>query len=138
MIIRTAIPIQSLCAPGFGACGEPHLNTEPSVVRVAFIYPTEENDRNRGEVVFRGVFAYRWTVEAAMTEYFEGAYSTVAHIPDSDWAHRVRKVIADNRPDPTVSDNEDMRHYVVYFDEHGCYELLAESFTIRHLETDET
>lgn len=135
MMTRKAVPVQPLCVPGFGACSEPRVAAESGVVRIMFLFPSAEEDFNRGVVTFQGVLAYRWTAEVAMAEYIEGAYSTVAELPDSHWLSEVQRATRDKQTVATVLSGEGLHHYVVFFDDYGCYEILAQSFDIQHAGT---
>ena len=92
---------------------------------VSYTFPTEKNDFTRGEIQFFGVHAFRWTRDYSCTLEMRGAYDKLLEIESSPWA----KELADERAQfgyPVT-----LHHYMVFFDSGGCYEVVAESVTVK-------
>jgi hypothetical protein len=68
------------------------------------------------ELMFTGVAAFSFTAARYCTEDQIGAYDRLEEVSSSQWTRSLRDVSADSR------------HYRIYFDDVGCYEVLARSF----------
>jgi hypothetical protein len=77
--------------------------------------------RTHSRLEFYDVRAYRYRAELHCTAWqIEGAYDSLVEVGNSDWAQQLR--------DGTPTESQDqwqLRHYLIYFDSAGCYEILA-------------
>jgi len=81
--------------------------------------------RRRTELSFSKVRAYRHRAEAHCTAgHIEGAYDTLVEVTDSDWVNELRRDTAERLRDKWV-----MRHFMIYFDSSGCYEIVANDWS---------
>lgn len=71
-------------------------------------------------------FAVRFTPEAACTETMIEAYSRLCEAPDSDWMRELRERAQSHGLIVSAS----LRHFVVYFDHYGCFEVLADDVDV--------
>ena len=116
-----------LCSPGFGQTMKWGIRVWRLDILIDYTYPTENEDFNRAQVVFKGGRAYRWTRSRLCVPEMVDAYDKVLEIVDSQWAADATKRL---RKDPAESDTLVLHHYMVYFDGGGCYEVLAESVSL--------
>jgi len=86
------------------------------------------DDTEKGEVVFPGGVAYRWTRSELCTPEMVDAYDSVAEVLDSEWSALVTRAAEVGQ---TGARTPNLPHYRVYFDGGGCYEILAESASLR-------
>ena len=133
--MATLVNIKEISARGFGACSNPRVLTEPASVRIRFVFATEDSDFNEGEVEFRGVSAYRFTGKPLMKDVnLIDAYDRVSEILKSPWVQEAESAIREKDSSRIQHRPGSMHHYALYFDDHGCYELLAEAFEVRLFE----
>jgi hypothetical protein len=90
--------------------------------RLSITYDFEQEDGSYALDSFRfeGVEAFRFTLyETCEPEQVE-AYDMLIDVEGSSWLrdHRAKK----------IEDNPDLKHYRVFFDEIGCYDIIATSF----------
>lgn len=72
-------------------------------------------------LMFQGVLRYRCTRLVATSPWMTGAYDVLVDLEDSPWLNELRKNYHGH-------DQFDYRHYAVFFDDHGFYEVIARSF----------
>ena len=79
----------------------------------------------RGGLHFQKVRAYRFTSEGHVTPWhIEGTYDTLVEVPGSGW---VAELLA---AEPTDSWGRwEIRHYMIYIDSAGCFEVAASGWT---------
>ena len=70
---------------------------------------------------FDGAIASRFTPAAACETWMVEAYSRVCVVEESPWVKELHQVSSRHRE--RIPD--DLRHMLVYFDHHGCLEVLA-------------
>jgi hypothetical protein len=74
----------------------------------------------RGGLRFEKVRAYRHRAEAHCTVWHvEGVYDTLAEISDSEWASELKAADTSRR--------WEIRHFMIYVDSSGSYEIVAAS-----------
>lgn len=77
-----------------------------------------------GGLRFRRVRAYRFRTERNCTLWhIEDAYDTLVEVEQSDW---VRELLEAEPSD--IRGQWKMRHFMIYIDSAGAYEVVAESF----------
>ena len=78
-----------------------------------------------GGLRFEKVRAYRFRSEGHCTAWHvEGVYDTLAEVAGSEW---VDELLAAEPPE--TWDRWEIRHFMVYIDGAGCFEVAAESWT---------
>ncbi|MEL6338661.1 MAG: hypothetical protein AAFQ65_02010 [Myxococcota bacterium] len=90
-------------------------------------YDTEgEQGAKWTSVTFLGAVATRTTPDPAVSEQMVKAYSKVCVFNDSSWLSKLR-----SRGEAAgLAYGTILRHYLIYFDHHGCIEIAATDFTI--------
>jgi hypothetical protein len=89
-----------------------------------------DGKKHRGAIEFRKVRAYRFRAEIHCTaEQVEDAYDTLVEVKESSWAAEIR---ADT--EPRWRNTWVLRHFMIYFDSDGCYELLADAWEASEVE----
>ena len=76
------------------------------------------------EVRFDGALAVKFTPEAFVTADMVGAYSKVSAWENSPWIAAL--VAHGSNPFP-----DSIRHFLMYFDHEGCFEVLARAVEIQ-------
>lgn len=95
----------------------PKLRQDPGdQLAIAYDFEQESGEYGWEELIFTGVVGLRFTAARHCSEEQVGAYDKVVAVSGSAWA-------ADVRDAPPG-----LRHYRVYFDDAGCYEVLATGF----------
>jgi hypothetical protein len=77
-------------------------------------------------VTFLMALAARFTPEAACEPWMVGAYSKVCELEESSWFRDLRYKAAERGRGLPAS----ARHFVVYFDHVGCWEMLADDLRL--------
>lgn len=75
---------------------------------------------------FDMVLAARFTPDAACDAWMVEAYSKVCEVEDSTWLAALRSTAANRHIILSAS----ARHFVIYFDHVGCWEVLAEEIEL--------
>jgi hypothetical protein len=70
-------------------------------------------------VLFRDAQAFKFTPEVGCTPIMIKAYSRVCEFEQSDWKRDIQET------NPSLELPASVRHFVLYFDDHGCLEVLA-------------
>jgi hypothetical protein len=94
----------------------PLLRPGPDRLAIAYDCETESGDYAWDEMTFTGLVAFTFTAAEHCTPEHVAAYDEVQEVLDSQWGTNLRGV------DPNV------HHYRMYFDDVGCYEVLAAAF----------
>lgn len=88
-------------------------------VRLRLDHETETGDYEWSAIVFRGVHAIRFTAHASCTRDQVRAYDRLVRVQRSEWLEALPGAEADHH------------HFRIYFDEFGCYDVVAASFEVR-------
>ena len=91
---------------------------------IKFDYYMDANPR-RTSLWFKGVVSTKFRCERCCTSWHIKAFDVLTEILDSQW-------IVDQRADlaPRYRDEFTVRHFKIYFDSVGCFEVLAEDFEL--------
>lgn len=94
----------------------------------AFRYTYFRDDESvNAEVAFEGVRAYRWRAESHCTAWHvAGTYNTLVEVENSEW---IRELVMAEPPQLRVP--HEMRHYMISFDDDGCLEVAARSWSFK-------
>ncbi len=68
-------------------------------------------------IVFKDAKDYRHVIEADVTADMLDAYNSVSEVVDSAWLTESLK-------------SQGYKHYIIYFDEYGAYEVIAKNFRL--------
>jgi len=86
----------------------------------------DENDKDKiynGGILFNIVVAYKNTDEK-FTKSLGGTYDTLVEYKNSEWLEELYKL------NPEWAKIWDIRHFAIYFDSYGKYEIIAKDFKI--------
>lgn len=75
---------------------------------------------------FEAVLAARFTPDSACAPWMVEAYSRVCEVDPSPWLAELREAAASRRATVSAS----ARHFVIYFDHVGCWEVLADNIEV--------
>src|SRR3954467_12138830 len=78
------------------------------------------------EIAFTFVSSLVFTPDHACPAWMINAYSRVCEVIDSDWRERLNSQTG--APDPSIPASS--RHFVVFFDHVGCWEVLADKIEL--------
>jgi len=98
----------------FNEC--PRLRQGSSTLALVYDFEAESGEYASEEVNFLGVVAFKFTASRYCTVEQIRAYDRLETVFDSTWATEVANA------------SDDALHYRIYFDDIGCYEVLAGSF----------
>lgn len=99
----------------------PTVTHQHGGLRLKYDYETEAGEYDWQEVMFRGVEACMFTAHDSCDEDQVDAYDVLVEVIDSPWVAELRKTRRIPMP-------PDIRHLRIYFDEIGCYEVVASEF----------
>ena len=81
--------------------------------------------RVRGKLLFLKPRSYRWRAEVHCTAWHIGnSYDAISEVMDSSWAQEIGNDTAKGWKDKWV-----LRHFKVYLDSWGAFEVLCEDFS---------
>ena len=80
----------------------------------------------RSAIRFSGLMAARTLSERCSAAWhIEGVYDTLSEVTNSEWIQEVRE----GMPERYRGDLS-LRHFMIYLDSAGCFEILAESYDV--------
>lgn len=95
----------------------PKLRQDPGdQLAIAYDFEGESGAYSWDEIIFTGVVGFRFTAARYCSDDQVGAYDKVETVSSSSWASGV--------PDAPPG----LEHYRIFFDDVGCYEVLATGF----------
>jgi hypothetical protein len=98
------------------------FNDDDGSARLRFTY--ERGDLEEvGEFAFDWVRAYRHRAESHCTEWHIDAYDRLVEVEDSEWVAELLDAMPEDMRGLFV-----MRHFMIYMDSVGCYEVIARSW----------
>lgn len=97
----------------------PELLQSLREVRLRLDHETESGDYVWSALVFHDVHAVRFTAHASCTRDQVHAYDRLVRVPRHEWLDAL----------PGVDSN--LQHFRIYFDEFGCYDVVAADFQVR-------
>jgi hypothetical protein len=102
----------------------PILEYRPDQLWVTY----DAQDSNGGTVwttlLFRDATAIKFTPDQGCVSIMVEAYSRVCEFESSDWKRAIRET------NPLLELPVSTRHFFLYFDHHGCLEVLAAEVTL--------
>lgn len=96
--------------------GAPRMLYIGSLLVLQYNYEEEDGTYVDREASFEGAVAYRFTASNHSTIEHLKAYDQLVEIPSSPWLSELGSA-----PD-------ELHHYRVFFEDYGCYEVLASRF----------
>lgn len=97
----------------------PQLHQRFAEVELRLDHETETGEYIWSAIMFRGVHALRFTAHPSCSRDQVRAYDRLVQVNRSAWLERLKGA------EPSV------RHYRIYFDEFGCYDIAAVGFEVR-------
>ena len=105
---------------------EPCLMEENGGLVIAFAY-LDGKGRIRGKLQFTKPRSYRWRAEVHCTAWHIGnSYDAVSEVIDSPWVLEISNDTAEGWKDKWV-----LRHFKVYLDSWGAFEVLCENYSFK-------
>lgn len=114
-------PLFTIAAPSTSIYSGVKLSHPGGILTIYFDYKRDGKIYQSG-LSFDKVRAYRYRAESHCTEWhIKEFYDTLSEIENSQWVESIKK--------DTPSDIKwGMKHYIIYFDSAGCYEIIASSW----------
>lgn len=97
---------------------EPQIKTIGSNALLTYEFEGESGAIERKGITFQNVLASNFTPESGIEVYMVKAYNAVSIIENSPWPEEFSGSIID----------QGYKHFIVYFDDFGAYEFLAQGF----------
>ena len=120
-IMETRIKHYVLPVPSTDLDGPVRLEDDGSQVTLSFECAAS-GKRVVGRLRFGKVRAYRHRAEVYCTAWhIEDAYDTLVEVQSSRWAEEIR-----SQTSRGWTEEWTLRHFMIYLDSAGCYELLAD------------
>lgn len=94
----------------------PEILQDSDTISIRYDFETASGEYAHEAMTFTGVAAFHFTSAHSCTPEQIASYDTLVEIRDSSWANALFKVPYDRR------------HFRIYFDDLGCYEVLASEF----------
>jgi len=129
--MSNTVLVQELGPIGFGTCTLTGFAYVGSIYKfeVRYTFPTADNDFNPARLVFEYAIAYRWTGFPAISGDMIEAMDSLVEVKNSLWADQVRAIETTSPEHLGQLSPPDLgiRHFMTYFDDDGCLEVLAQS-----------
>lgn len=93
-------------------------------VQIRFDYYRDDTPR-RAALRFSGAVSTKTRSERCCTSWHVKAFDVLLEIMESPWIEELRKDIAQRYRDEFTT-----RHFAIYFDSVGCFEVLADDFEL--------
>lgn len=123
-------PLFTLPYPSTSAVQEPKLLDQDKGLQILMVCD-DDGANCPVNVLFVKPRAFRKRAEIYCKEWhIKDAYDTVCEIEGSDWVAELR-----NDAVPEWRDYWTMRHFMIYLDSFGCFEVIAESAVLDEMGT---
>jgi hypothetical protein len=96
----------------------PQLDRKGKNVILKYNYETETGEYALRGIVFSEVIACKITKAVCEKLYMIESYDAVSIVNNSEWVNEIKN---DYKGSETFSYN----HYIIYFEDYGCYEFIA-------------
>lgn len=101
----------------------PGFIKDGKVLWLSFEQESPEGQYETRSVCFQSVVAYKFTSEYACEPWMTKAYDRLLKLGNSFWLDQFRSNYRGENPDG-------LKHFVVYFDGYGFYEVIAQEFSV--------
>lgn len=123
-------PLHTVAVPSTGFITEAYWDGKGASPAIRFGYD-KDGIEYLGGIEFHRVLTMRKRAERCCTAlHIEGAYDTLVEVEDSPWVQEIRVDI-----NAQWRDKWEMHHYLIYLDNAGCFEAIAESWAALPEET---
>lgn len=96
----------------------PRIRERPTGIEIEYDFRTKDRSEHRWEaIMFVGVAAFSFTGFEHCSEEHAAAFDRLLEVGDSSWLSSLGRV-----PEGT-------KHFRIFFDDFGCYDVAAKSFT---------
>lgn len=106
----------------------PRIQVSGTEIQIAIKGRDLQDNIHHVELIFEGMQCYRHTSEC-FTKSLMNAYDSVVEIVDSEWLREL------NHLNPHAYSYWSPRHFAVYIDSNGMYEIVARDFRYRIIPT---
>jgi hypothetical protein len=86
-----------------------------NVLSITYDYEKGSGEYGEKSIYIKDTKGYRHVVESNITVDMINAYNSIGVVVDSDWISNELQF-------------QDYKHYIIYFDEYGAYEIIAKEF----------
>ena len=114
MNIKKLIHIEGLAQNFLKA---PRVVENGSVLYVLYDFEMDTGEYTEKSISFEGVKGYRHTEESRVSPEMIETYNSIAEVVNSEWI--TYEMVS-----------QGCKHYLIYFDDYGAYEVIAKSFRI--------
>lgn len=123
--MNTMKPLYTVPVPSTDFATAPYWDDSgaPSAIRYCY---SRDGRRIQASLAFTHVAAFRKRAERCCKSWHIEAYDTLVEVENSTWLEEIR---ADT--DANWRDHWPMKHFMIYLDSVGCFEVIAESWTGR-------
>lgn len=124
IIMNTKKPLYTVPVPSTNFSTEAYWDGKGVLPAIRFSYEKDDMQYRSG-IAFGRVLAFRKRAERCCKPWhIEGTYDTLVEIENSSWLEEMRADTAEQ-----WRDKWPMRHYMIYLDSVGCFEVIAESWS---------
>jgi hypothetical protein len=95
----------------------PRVSRNSTSLSIVYDYEMDSGAYGEKNISFEDVKDYRQVVESSVTPDMMKAYNSIGEVADSSWLDHEMK-------------SQGYKHYIIYFDEYGAYEILAKKFQL--------
>lgn len=113
-----------LSTPEYG-CDKAYIKTEGLSLMLYYVFEDDESGNEITEgIIFEKVVAFTFYDEAHVNTWPLEAHDAIAEDNDSEWLRLLKNKVPTGKSGWPFARN----HYIVCLRNHGCYEIVAESF----------
>jgi len=124
--MNTKKSLHTISVPSTSFLVEAYFDGSGMIPSIRFEYEKEGVSHQEG-IGFSKVLAVRTRSERCCTAWhIEGSYDTLVEVEDSQWIQELR-----SETEAQWRNKWEMHHYMIYLDSAGCFEVIAESWSIR-------
>lgn len=118
-------PCYTIPEPSTAICSEVKLSYPKGGLILRYDYDRDGLIYKSG-LKFKKAIAHRHHYDVCCTIWhIRDVYDTLVEVKESSWLKELKDIATENKRDIS-----DMHHYMIYFDDAGCYEIIASSWEI--------
>jgi hypothetical protein len=122
--------VYNLPFPSVDAVDRAYWDGRGTLVHLRLEY-TRDGERYRSGIGFSDIAALRQRVERCCTPWHIQSFDTLVEVHDSTWVEELRSDMT-----PHWRDHWAMHHYMIYLDSAGCFEIIANAWSLVPEERD--